>query len=146
MCGKAVKFKQRYLMKKPLGYTSSNVSKTEWLARNTSIIRYIHHLPLLNPLKLNVFSHPYQLDQSISILRVLGGTSHFYSNFKRTFCLQIVENLIRRRILRRLIWFCTVCRCATKRTLGLYGLNPHKCTVSIKIKIHVFQLIPMDTF
>ena len=85
MCGKAVKFKQRYLMNKPLGYTSSNVSKTEWLARNTSIIRYIHYLPLLNPLKLNVFSHPYQLNQSISILSVLGGTSHFIQILKELF-------------------------------------------------------------
>ena len=41
-------------------------------------------------------------------------------NFKRNFCKQTVENLIRRRILRRLIWFCTVCQCLTKRTLGLY--------------------------
>ena len=48
---------------------------------------------------------------------------HFYPNFKRNFCNQNVNNLIRRRVLRRLIWFCTVCRCPTKRTLGLYGLN-----------------------
>ena len=34
-----------------------------------------------------------------------------------------MENLIRRRVLWRLIWFCTVCRCPTKRTLGLYGLK-----------------------
>ena len=27
-----------------------------------------------------------------------------------------------RRVLRRLIWFCTFCRCPTKRTLDLYGL------------------------
>ena len=32
-------------------------------------------------------------------------------------------NLIRRRVLRRLIWFCTVCLCPTKRTLGLYWLT-----------------------
>ena len=42
-------------------------------------------------------------------LGVLGGIFHFYSNFKRNFCEQTVENLIRRRILRRLIWVCTVC-------------------------------------
>ena len=35
-----------------------------------------------------------------------------------------MENRIRRRVLRRLIWFCTVCRCHTKRKLGLYGLTP----------------------
>ena len=56
-------------------------------------------------------------------LGLLGGISNFYSKFKRNFCLQTVENLIRRRVLRRLIWFCTVYRCPTKRTLGLYWLN-----------------------
>ena len=39
-----------------------------------------------------------------------------------------LENLIRRRVWQRVIWFCTVCLCPTKRTLGLYGLN--------KIKLH----------
>ena len=34
-----------------------------------------------------------------------------------------MENLIRPRILHRLIWFCTVCRCPTKRTPCLYGLE-----------------------
>ena len=53
------------------------------------------------------------------ILWLLGGIFHFYSNFKRKFCKQTVENLIRRRVLRRLIWFCCVCRCPTKRTLWL---------------------------
>ena len=52
------------------------------------------------------------------ILVLLGGIFHFDSNFKRNFCNQTVENLIRRRILRRLIWFCTVCQCPTKRTLA----------------------------
>ena len=36
---------------------------------------------------------------------LLGGISVFYSNSNRNFCKQTVENLIRRRILRRLIWF-----------------------------------------
>ena len=36
-----------------------------------------------------------------------------------------MENLIKRRVLRRLIWYCTVCRCSTKRTLGLYGLKTY---------------------
>ena len=57
------------------------------------------------------------------ILGLLDGIFHFYSNFKRHFCKQTVENLIRRPVLRRLIWFCTVCICPTKRTLGLYGLT-----------------------
>ena len=37
--------------------------------------------------------------------RLLGGIFHFYSNFKRNFCKQTMENLIRRRLLWRLIWF-----------------------------------------
>ena len=57
---------------------------------------------------------------------LLGGIFHFYSNFKRNVCKQTVENLIRHHILLRLIWFCTVCRCPTKKTVGLYGLNINK--------------------
>ena len=53
----------------------------------------------------------------------LGGNFHFYSNFNRPFSKQTVETLIRRRVLRRLIWFCTVCRCPIKRTLGLNELS-----------------------
>ena len=82
----------------------------------------------VNPFMPNVFSHPYQLDKSISNLRVVGW--YFDSNFKRHFCKQTVGNLIRCRVLGRLIWFCTVCRCPTKRSLGLYGL----------IKIHIIKI------
>ena len=57
------------------------------------------------------------------ILGLLGGIFHFYLNFKRKFCKQTMENQIRRRVLRHLIWFCTVCQCPTKRMLGLYGLR-----------------------
>ena len=56
------------------------------------------------------------------IVGLLGGIFHFYSNFQRDFCKQTVENLIRCRILRCLIRFCTVCLCPTKRMLGLYRL------------------------
>ena len=52
-----------------------------------------------NPLKPNGISQSYQLNQSISVLRVVGWYFfHFYSNFKRIFCKQIVETLIRRRL------------------------------------------------
>ena len=40
------------------------------------------------------------------------------SPLKSIFCKQILKNLI-----RRLIWFCTVCLCSIKRTLGLNGLR-----------------------
>ena len=77
---------------------------------------YLTHLcPMDFPISINWKS-------SLPILELLGGISHFHPNFNRTFCRQTVKNLIRRHILRRLIWFCTVCRCPTKRVLGLYGL------------------------
>ena len=69
------------------------------------------------------FPIPINWSSPFPILGLLGGVFHLYSNFKRNFCKQTVENLIRRRILRRLIWCCTVCRCPTKRTLCLYGFN-----------------------
>ena len=76
---------------------------------------------LFNPFKVNGFSQLYQLEEFTSYLGLLGGISHFHSNFNRTFCRQTMENLIRRRV------FCTVCRCPTKRTLSLYGLNLLAC-------------------
>ena len=61
------------------------------------------------------------------VLGLLGGIFHFFSNFKRNFCKQTVENMIRRHTLWHLIWFCTVCRCPTKRMLGLYGQMIDPC-------------------
>ena len=49
----------------------------------------------------------------------------FIQILKETSFSKTLENLIKRRILRRLVWFCTVCRCPTKRTLGLFGLTLH---------------------
>ena len=54
------------------------------------------------------------------ILGLFGGIYHFCSNFKIHFCMQTVENLIRRRIF-------TVCQCPTKKTQGLYELNKVQC-------------------
>ena len=67
---------------------------------------------------------------------------HFHSNFKRNFCKQTVKNLIRHRVSRRLIWFCTVCLCPTKRTLGLYRLNTHyHVPVAAKTSVICTELI-----
>ena len=63
------------------------------------------------------------------ILGLLGCIFHFYSKLNRNFCLQTMEDLIRRLVLRRLIWFCTVCPCPTKRTLGLSGLMFNRVSV-----------------
>ena len=40
--------------------------------------------------------------------------------------MQTVETLIRRRVLRRLIWDCTVCQCPFYETLGVNGLKLRK--------------------
>ena len=46
----------------------------------------------------NGIPHCYQLDQSISVLRLLGCIFHFYQISNRTVCKQTVENLIRSRV------------------------------------------------
>ena len=51
---------------------------------------------LINPFLSNGIPHSYQLDLSISVLRVLGGIYHFHSNSNRTSCKQTAETLIRR--------------------------------------------------
>ena len=57
------------------------------------------------------------------ILAVFGVRFHFHSILNRYSCQQTVKTLIRRRVLRRLIWVCTVCLCPKNGTLGLYGLK-----------------------
>ena len=76
---------------------------------------------ILNPFMPNDFPPQYQLDL-VRIYFELKGC-WVDSNFESTFCKQTVEALIRPRVLRRLIWVCTVCLCSTKRTLGLNGLR-----------------------
>ena len=58
---------------------------------------------------------------------LLDDSFHSYSNCDRTFCKQTVETLIRRHIVRFLVWVSTVCTCPTKRTLGLNWLM-FKCS------------------
>ena len=43
-------------------------------------------LLFLLPIYVEWVTHPYQLDEFISNLRVVCGIYHFYSNFYRTFC------------------------------------------------------------
>ena len=81
--------------------------------------QYCYRIECLNPFKPNGISHYYQLDQYISVLRDVGSIFHFYSNFNLTFCKQLVETLIRRRVLRRLIWVCTVCSMSHKKDARL---------------------------
>ena len=68
---------------------------------------------------------PISIDRTslFQIFGVLGGIIHFYTNSNIILCKQIVETLIRRSVLGRLIWVCTVYICPTKRMLGLYGFE-----------------------
>ena len=68
----------------------------------------------------NGFPYAYQFDQSISNKRYF---SFFILILIEHSVKQIVETLIRRRVLWRLIWVCTICLHPTKRTQGLYGLS-----------------------
>ena len=61
---------------------------------------------------------------------------HLYSNFNRTFSKQTLETLIRRHVLWRLVWICTICLRLTKMMLGLYGLN-YVCTTMF---LHVVMI------
>ena len=46
----------------------------------------------INPFKPNEISNPYQLDESVSVLRVVGWYfQFFFSNFNRKFCKETVE-------------------------------------------------------
>ena len=77
------------------------------------IFPYLTHLSQMNfPISIGRMS-------LFQILGVLGGIFHSYSNFNRTFCELTVETLIRRRVLRRLIWVCAVCLCPTKKNASL---------------------------
>ena len=90
------------------------------LSRGRSLLRCV--CTKFNPVMQIGISFSYLLDQSISILRIVGWyVFYFYSNLYRLFCKQIVEILIRRHVLWRLIWVCTVCLCPTNRMQGLYG-------------------------
>ena len=83
---------------------------------------FVHFMrTAFHPFMRNGISHRYQLEQSISVLRGVRWYLNFYSSFNRKLCKQTVETLIRRRILWRLIWVCTICLCPTKMTLGIYG-------------------------
>ena len=78
---------------------------------------------VFNPFKPNGISFAYQLNEFISNLGLLGGIFHVYSNFKRNFGKNIMDNLIRRRVLRRLIWVCTVLSMPHKKDARLIWVN-----------------------
>ena len=61
-----------------------------------------------------------------------------------------MKTLIRRRIMRRLIWVCTVCRCPTKRTPGLFELRSswkkNKCLILIQCSKGKTQFVPIGMY
>ena len=78
---------------------------------------------VINPNKPNGFSHPYTFGESICHLRGVRCTFfNFCSICNWKSCKQTVTTLIRRRMMRRLTWVCTVCLCPTKGTSGLFQL------------------------
>ena len=95
-------------------------------------------LCLINPFMPNGISHGYQLDESISNFSIVGLFFFiFIPILKRNFCKQTVGNLIRRRVLWCLIWFCIVCRCPTKRTYAL---------IKNEITTFAFNFLPTSSF
>ena len=69
---------------------------------------------VINPNMPSELVHPYQLDEFISSLRGVWCTFFrfiffFFFFCSKNSCQQTVETQIRRRVLRRLIWVCTVC-------------------------------------
>ena len=79
-----------------------------------------------NHFKPNGSSHFYQLDMSIS-------------NFRVSCSKQTVQILIRCRMLKHLIWICTVCLCATKWTIDCYYIN-----ITFPARVIVENIIPRN--
>ena len=77
---------------------------------------HLTHISLVDYSSLIYWMNPFP------ILGVAGEPFHFYSISNRNSCKRTLKTLIRRRVLQRLIWVCTVCLCPKKGTLGLNGL------------------------
>ena len=105
-----------------------------------SDISLLTHLSRMQFPKLNKWTCPFPVQG------LLGGNFQFYSKFERKSYKQTVETLIRRSVLLRMIWVCTICTCPTKRTLGLYGLNIYSCMYmqyNFSIKLSIIYRIGM---
>ena len=80
------------------------------IERTLKVKRHVFHRIVQSQIKMRIETRSYL-------------NNYFYSNFKINFWKQTVEYLIRRRVLLCLIWFCSVCWCPTKGSLGLCGLT-----------------------
>ena len=94
---------------------------SEWVS-SKDLNFYLMWVLDINPFMPNVSSHPYQSHEPFSNFRIVGWYFFLFKS-KKNFCKQPMENLIRRRILRRLIWFCTVCLRPTKKDAKLICVN-----------------------
>ena len=77
---------------------------------------------------------------------MLGGTFHFFPNFDKPFCKQIVKILIRHCIIRCLIWICTVCLCHIKRIRLIWVKTP-KSSEAVQIptpKPNILLIVRFD--
>ena len=86
------------------------------------VVNYFKPWALMHICMTNGLFHPHQMDVSISKFRGVWHFFYFNFIFFRISCKQC-RPLIRRCVLRRLIWVCTVCLGPKKGKLGLYGLS-----------------------
>ena len=94
----------------------ANVTLTLCVSWGTYFVSHRIKNDIVNPFKPNWISHFYQLDQYISVLRVVRCyISYFFQNFDRTFCKKTVETLIRCGV----IWFYTVLPMSHKKDASL---------------------------
>ena len=75
----------------------------------------------LNSFMAHGISQVVNMTSPFPILGLLSRIFLSFSKFKGNFCKQTVGNLIRRRILRRLIRFCPVCQSPTKGPYDYMG-------------------------
>ena len=76
---------------------------------------------------------------------MLGGIFHFCSNFNTTLGEQTVENLIRRRVLRRLIWFLHGLPMPHKKDTWLIWVKSLLLLETSVVDSHIFYLTSMTT-
>ena len=134
LCTNGLRASLKLLISKPCAKSLLSLTTYKWISQCVALPQ----LSFFNPFILNRMSDFYQLDESISNLRVATGLSavcdcgiscsysltifvwwylSFLFKFKTNFCKQTMENLIRSPHLAVSDLVCTVCRCPTERTL-----------------------------
>ena len=103
---------------------------------STRLSSLINLFLTLNPFNPKRIAKSYQLDHSISVLRVVVGIFRLYY-FLIESTKQTVETLIRRRVPRSLILVCTVCLCPTKMAYNF--------CILMEFPIYMIYIIYIDT-